>query len=100
MAVVVLTGCSSLRNTAESTDTFIVCKTADVATTYMGVSSGKFVEANPVVAKLLSHGWLPWIALSVGLYFALVELDNKYVTTFANVVTCGAVINNGILLVR
>ena len=100
LLTVVLVGCSTIKTTAESTDTFAVCKTADVVTTYAGVSSGKFVEANPVVAKLLTHGWLPWIAISVGLYWALVELDNKTVTTAANAMTCGAVGNNLFLLVR
>ena len=95
-----LSGCSTIKTTAESTDTFVLCKTADVVTTYAGVSSGKFVEANPVVAKLLTHGWLPWIAISVGLWWVLVELDNKTVTTAANIATCGVVGNNLFLLVR
>ncbi len=95
-----LSGCSTIKTTSESTDTFAVCKTADVVTTYYGVSSGKFVEANPVVAKLLTHGWLPWIAISVGLWLVLVELDNKVVTTASNAVTCGTVGNNLFLLVR
>ena len=95
-----LLGCSTLKTTLESTDTFAVCKTADVVTTYVGVNSGTFVEANPIVAKLLTHGWLPWIALSAGLYWALVELDNKTVTTAANIVTCGVVGNNLYLLVK
>ena len=97
---ILLSGCSTIKATAESTDTFAVCKTADVVTTYVGVSSGKFVEANPIVAKLLTHGWLPWITLSVGLWWILVELDNKVVTTVSNVATCGVVGNNLFLLVR
>lgn len=95
-----LLGCSTLKSTAESTDTFAVCKTIDVATTYHGVTSGKFVEANPVVAKLLTHGWFPWIAISAGLWWVLVELDNKPVTTVANAVTCGVSINNIFLLLK
>lgn len=97
---VFLVGCSTIKTTAESTDTFAVCKTLDVATTYHGVTTGKFVEANPIVAKLLTHGWLPWIAISAGLYWVLVELDNKPVTTAANAMTCGVSLNNIYLLVR
>lgn len=97
---ILLSGCSTIKTTAESTDTFAVCKTADVVTTYVGVTSGKFVEANPIVAKLLTHGWLPWIAISVGLYYWLEHLDNKKLNMFANAVTCGVSGNNLFILVK
>lgn len=94
-----LIGCATIKSTAESTDTFIVCKTADLATTYVGLNNG-LTEANPIVAKLLTHGWLPVIALSVATYWLLEQLNDKTITTFANAVTCGAALNNSILLVK
>lgn len=96
----VLIGCTTIKTVAESTDTFAVCKAADVATTYLGVSSGKFIEANPVMAKLLSFGWLPFVGLSVGLYYWLVEINDKEVTTAANAITCGVAGHNMLLLIK
>jgi hypothetical protein len=96
----VLVGCTTIKTVAESTDTFAVCKTVDVVSTYVGLSSGNFIEANPIMAKVISFGWLPFVAVSLGSYLLLVEVNNKQVTTAANTITCGVSANNVFLLIR
>lgn len=79
-----------------SPTTFAVCKTVDVASTIHLLSTkAGAVEANPIVAKVIAIGGYPaLIAVSVGLYFLIKELDNPIGTGVANAVTCGAAVNN------
>lgn len=88
-----LPGCAVM----ESSATFGACKAADVATTYYGLHHG-FVETNPIVRALLAHGWVPFIAVSVGLYLLIDHFNEPAVTVPANAFACGAAIHNLVLL--
>lgn len=98
IGVLTLTGCTTLQQTATSTKTFAMCKTADVATTALALRSGGFVESNSFVAGLLGHGYIPLIGISVGIYYLLDYLNSPTVTAVANIATCGAALNNAALL--
>ena len=99
-----VSGCASLpdRTSAEkaatSPTTFAVCKTVDIGSTALLLHTGHFVEANPLVAGILSHGYFPLIALSVGVYELLVHLNNPTVTLAVNAVTCGVAAHNLLML--
>lgn len=95
-----LSGCASMLENAKSPDTFATCKAVDVATTVVGVSSGAFPEANPLMAKLLSHGYMPFILLSFAMWYAIDRIDNPSLTMGANAVTCPIAARNILLLVR
>ena len=78
-----------------SPTTFAVCKTVDVVSTIHLLSVGGFVEANPIVAWSMSvGGYVPLIAVSVGVWYLLKELNNPIATGIANVVTCGVAAHN------
>ena len=81
-----------------SPETFAVCKAVDIASTAYIISNGIGVEANPIVAGLLSHGYFPLIAVSIGLYLLLKHFDDPVATGVANVVTCGVGIHNLLLI--
>ena len=100
-----LTGCASLDQSlresespiaqiASSPNTFAVCKAADVLSTAKLLETGKFVEANPVIAATLQHGYFPLIAISFALWYALREIDSPSATLAANVITCGVAAHN------
>lgn len=81
-----------------STDTFAFCKAADVVSTIYVIEHGIGVEANPIVAGLLAHGYIPFILLSAGIYWLIKEANNPVATGITNVVTCGAAVNNLLLI--
>lgn len=95
-----LPGCASLQSTFESTDTFAACRALDISTTAIGLHTGKFAEANGLVKAMLAHGYIPWIALSVAVWYALDKLNNPTATTVLNAVTCPIGIRNAVLLVK
>lgn len=96
----VLSGCATMQDIATSPKTFAVCKTADVVTTAIALKSGMFVEGNGLVAATLSHGYFPLIVISYGVYKLIDYVNDPVTTATANVITCGAVLNNSILLLR
>ena len=93
-----LIGCATIKPIAESPETFAVCKVADIATTAAILSKGG-VELNPIAKGLLSHGYLPIIIISVGIYYLLKELENPNLNIAANAVTCGVSAHNALVLV-
>lgn len=95
-ALTTLSGCATM----QSTDTFAVCKTADVVTTGIAMSSGGFVEANPLMRPLVSNGILPFAALSFGIYKLIEYINRPEVTLGANAVTCPVAAHNALLLIR
>lgn len=88
----------TVENVVTSTDTFAVCKAADVISTIYVIEHGIGVEANPVMAGLISHGYIPFILLSAAVYWLIKEINNPIATGVSNVVTCGAAINNLLLI--
>lgn len=95
-----MTGCATIQDVTTSPKTFAVCKTADVVTTAVALKSGMFVEGNGLVAATLSHGYFPLIVISYGLYKLVDYVNDPVATATANAITCGAVLNNSILLLR
>lgn len=79
-----------------SPTTFAVCKTLDVATTaHLLATHPGAVEANPLVAGVLHAGGFPaLIAISVGLYFLVKQIESPVARGAVNVATCGAAANN------
>lgn len=92
--IIALAGCASVQPIAQSTNTFAVCKTVDIASTAYGIHAGLVHEANPLMASTLAHGYFPMIALGVGLWYLLERLNEPKVTMVANVITCGVAANN------
>lgn len=100
LALSLLAGCATIKEVAASPETFAVCKAADVATTAIALSSGHFVEANPLAKVLLAHGYFPLIAVSVGMYLIIKHYNDERLTMAANAVTCPIAAHNLFLLVR
>ena len=96
LSLLCLSGCATL----QSTDTFAVCKTADVVTTGIGLSSGLFLEKNPLVAPLVSHGILPLAIVSFAIWWILDRYNEPLATTAANVITCPVAAHNAWLLLK
>ena len=92
-----LIGCSTIKPIAESPETFAVCKTVDIATTAAIISAGGR-ELNPIVKGLIGHSYIPLIAVSIGIYFLLKELNEPKLNIAANAVTCGVAAHNLIVL--
>ncbi len=94
-----LSGCATIQTVASSKETFVACQALDVATTYVGVSKVGLMEANPIVAALLKHGWLPFIAIKVALVWAVYNADfSPPAQTVANVAACAPGVWNATLL--
>ena len=99
LLVFTLSGCATIQEVASSKETFVACQVLDTATTYVGISKVGLMEANPIVAALLKHGWLPFLAFKVALVWIVYEADfSPPVQTAANVVACLPGIHNAILL--
>ena len=95
-----LTGCATIQTVASSKETFVACQVLDTATTYVGVSKVGLMEGNPLVAALLKHGWLPFIAVKVALVWAVYNADfSPAGQTVANVAACVPGVWNATLLV-
>jgi hypothetical protein len=94
---VFLHGCATIQHPT----THAVCVALDLASTYVALESG-FVEANPIVAGLLSAGgWPLVIAVNVGLIYILYKHrekeEVKVATGIGTVVRCAAAVNNFLL---
>ena len=86
---------TTIEDVITSPTTFAVCKAVDVVSTMYLINSGIGIEANPIVAwSMQVGGYAPLIAVSVGLYFWLKELNSPVATGVANVVTCAVAGNN------
>ena len=92
-----LIGCASIKPIAESPETFAVCKAADIATTAAIINGGGH-ELNPIAKVLLTHNYIPLIAASVLIYWALKKYNEPTATTVANAVTCGVAAHNLVIL--
>ena len=92
----------SLEEIATSPETFAVCKAADVITTAYVIEHGIGVETNPIVAPLIAHGYIPLIAVSLGIYWMMKHFKDqpgaKPAIAVANGVTCLAATQNLLLL--
>ncbi len=98
--VCTLSGCATIQSVASSKETFVACQVFDAATTYVGISKVGLMEGNPVVAALLKHGWLPFLAFKVALVWIVYEANfSPSVQTAANVVACVPGVYNATLLV-
>lgn len=98
--VLALSGCSTLGTVASSKETFAYCQAADAVTTYAALSSG-LMEANPVMAGLLGHGWLPFLVVKAALVWAVYKLDlPPAAQTAVNVLACAPAVSNAVLLAR
>ena len=98
MALAVVEVPEVVTDVVTSPETFAVCKALDIGTTAYLISHGLAVEANPIVAATLAHGYFPIIAISVGIYFLLKHYNDPVATGFANVVTCGVGVHNLLLI--
>jgi uncharacterized protein YceK len=95
-----LTGCATIQTVASSKETFAVCQAVDVATTYIGITKVGLVEANPIMAAVLKHGWLPVIGLKAALVWWVYNANfSPAGQTVANVVACAPGVWNTHLLV-
>jgi uncharacterized membrane protein len=95
-----LSGCATIQTVASSKETFVACQVLDTATTYVGVSKVGLMEANPLVAALLKHGWLPFLAVKVAIIWAVYNADfSPAGQTVANVAACAPGVWNATLLV-
>jgi hypothetical protein len=87
-----------IKDVVTSPTTFAVCKAVDIASTAYLIHNGLAIEANPIVAATLSHGYFPLIAISVGIYFLLKHYNDPIATGVANVATCGVAVHNLLLI--
>jgi len=95
-----LTGCATIQTVASSKETFAVCQAVDVATTYVGITKFGMIEANPIMAAVLKHGWLPVIGLKAALVWWVYNANfSPAGQTVANVVACAPGVWNTHLLV-
>ena len=95
MAASIGASAGTVEDIVTSPTTFAVCKAVDVVSTIHLLSVGGFVEANPLVAWSLSiGGYVPLIAVSIGMWYLLKELNNPIATGVANVVTCSVAMHN------
>jgi hypothetical protein len=95
-----LTGCATIQTVASSKETFVACQALDVATTYIGITKVGLVEANPIMAAVLKHGWLPVIGLKAALVWWVYNANfSPAGQTVANVVACAPGVWNTHLLV-
>ena len=104
VAIIGIKTCSAgaLEDVATSPTTFAVCKTVDIASTAYLLEHGLATEANPLVAPLIAHGYIPLIAVSLGIYWMMKHFKDqpgaKTATAVANGVTCLAATQNLLLL--
>ena len=92
-----LSGCSTMR----STDGFIACKAADIATTVALVESGRGREANPLFAEQTNKGnYLPLIGMGLAAWWLLDKAESEHANLFVNSVTCGVAANNARIYMR
>jgi hypothetical protein len=101
IALATLVACSLSANAGTVEDivtsptTFAVCKAVDVVSTIHLLSVGGFVEANPIVAWSMSvGGYVPLIAVSIGLWYLLKEYNDPRATGVANLITCAVAGHN------
>ena len=100
LLVFALSGCATIQSVASSKEIFVACQVLDTATTYVGISKVGLMEGNPIVAALLKHGWLPFLAFKVALVWIVYEANfSPAAQTVANVVACAPGVWNATLLV-
>lgn len=81
---------------------FVACRAVDTASTVAIVHAGGH-ELNPLLAKVIAHGWLPFIAIE-GVVALVVAREEQHVapTTRAaiNAASCVPAIHNIAVLAR
>lgn len=99
LLLALVSGCSVLA----SKEATVGCQVADLSTTALALKGGA-VEANPIMAKLISAVGIPgFIAFKLGVAAWLVHRHETLppaARAGINGLTCGAAINNAVLLVR
>ena len=100
VALIGVKACSAgtLEEVATSPDTFAACKAVDIASTAYLLKTGIATESNPIVAPLITHGYFPLAALSIGVYWLMTKYHNATANTVANGVTCGVAASNLLLI--
>ena len=102
-----LNGCAALQSVEpiDHPDTFAKCAAADVATTTIGLASGRMVEGNALTKALaipalgkVAGTVVPLIGLSIAGYYLLKSLDAPAVTTAAAGLTCIAAARNLVII--
>ena len=94
-----LCGCT-LVPVLESSDTFAVCKAGDVITTGYALSTGLFVEKNPLVAPFVSSGVGPLVFIGFVMWLIADRYNNPTANLVLNSVTCPVAAHNLWLLVK
>ena len=83
-----LSGCATIGTVASSKGAFVACQAVDVATT-VAIVGGGGTELNPLMAGLMKHGWLPFIAYKAALVWLVYYMDwSPPVQTAVNVAAC------------
>jgi hypothetical protein len=97
--VFALAGCAELKAVSESEATFIACKSADVITTAVGLNSGRFVEANPLLKFVIGpHNIFPLIGFSIAMWALIHYVNSPKVNMAVNGITCGVAAHNAFVL--
>ena len=107
LTLLLFSGCAALKTTEERGDlnTYVKCKTADVATTAVGLATFKMVEGNALINALsipaLGHVFgtlVPVVGLAVATYYALEYINKPQVTQVVSGIACVASVWNLILI--
>lgn len=90
LIAILLSGCATIG----SKEGVVVCQAADTITTIKVLNAGGH-ELNPFIAKILTHGYLPFIAFKAGFAYLLTrDSVPDEVRAGVNVVTCGVAAHN------
>ncbi len=103
LLILTLFGCATVISVAESRNTFVTCRVADTATTMLAVHTVVGTEANPLMAALIAHGWLPFVGVELavaGLAWYYWDRMSPAEQVAANVVGCLPVVNNAAILIK
>lgn len=90
--LIILISCISMIGCSTITprQTFVVCKTIDVVTTYHLVSNNRGTEANPFVNNTIKNSWLTFFIFQGAVtWFLLRPGVSDKTLNVVNVPTCG-----------
>lgn len=94
--LLLLAGCA----TVSRPETFVACRAADVVTTAAAVHGGA-EELNPLVARLISHGWAPFVLVEAAVAWYVYRAEQRMPTnarTALNVLSCAPAVSNAAAL--
>ena len=96
-----VSGCATIHPVASSRETFAACQAADAVTTYVALQKPGLVEGNPIMAKLISHGWLPFLMFKAALVWYVYWLEASPSTQMVfNAIACAPVVHNTNVLIH